>query len=87
MDYDYDNELNEDQLYSSEQGPLSPETGDPMMNITENFGEVPSGIEVWECLETRSIYVRTHTQGNYGAVDYTAEELNEIKEIARTIIN
>jgi len=87
MDYDYDNEINENELYSSEQGPLSPDTGDPMLNITENFGDIPEGIEVWECLETRSIYIRTHATGNYGKVDFTAEELHEIREIARTIVN
>ena len=87
MEYDYNNELTESELYSSEQGPLSPETGDPMLNITENFEDIPDGIEVWECLDTRAIYIRTHVQGNFGKVDYTATELNEIKEIARTIIN
>ena len=74
MDYDYDNEINEDELYSSEQGPLSPDTGDPMLNITENFGDIPEGIEVWECLETRRIYIRTNATGNYGKVDFTPEE-------------
>tara|TARA_R100000278_G_scaffold119818_2_gene101571 strand:+ start:1225 stop:1488 length:264 start_codon:yes stop_codon:yes gene_type:complete len=87
MDYDYDNELNENELFSGRQGPLSPETGDPMMDITESFGEVPAGVEVWECLESRSIYIRTNVYGDYGTVDFNAEELNEIGEIARQIIS
>jgi len=87
VDYDYDNEITQDELYSSRQGPLSPENGQPMMEITERFGEVPEGIEIWECLETRSLYIRTHMQGNYGQSDYTGEELNEIREIGRSLLS
>ena len=84
---DYENEAIEDMVFSDRQGPLSPENGHPMMEITENFDDIPDGIEVWECLESRSIYIRTHNSGNFGNVDYTGDEINEIRDITRTIIN
>lgn len=84
---EYDNEVREEELFSNRQGPLSPENGQPMMEITENFGEIPEGIEIWECLESRSLYIRTHISGNYGHSDFTGEELNEIREIGRSLFS
>ena len=82
-------ERNDDSTYigfSGEHSPVCPDTGNPMYEITSDFLDLPSGIEIWECTETRSIYIRVTAFPESIKPDYTGDELNQIREIGRSIL-
>ena len=79
---------NEDRYigYSGEHAPVCPDTNNPMFEITSHFLDLPSGIEVWECTETRSLYIRVTAYPEITKPDYSGDDLHDIREIGRDIL-
>jgi len=67
--------------------PVCPDSGERMMDITDEMVGFPSNIEVWESIDTRSLFIRQNRYIKSSSSDYTAEELLDVKQIAKSIMH
>ena len=48
--------------------------------------DIPSNVEIWESNDSRSLFIRQNRYSKPGLSDYTAEELEDVRIIARSLI-
>ena len=66
--------------------PVCPDSGEPMIDITGEMVDIPSNVEIWESNDSRSLFIRQNRYSKPGLSDYTAEELEDVRIIARSLI-
>lgn len=69
----------------STSNPVCPDSGSYMLDVTTEIEGLPQDYEVWESVETGSLFIRTSSFVKI-VPDYNEEELKDVRVIAKSIL-
>jgi len=69
----------------STSNPVCPDSGSYMLDVTTEIKGLPQDYEVWESVETGSLFIRTSSFVKI-MPDYNEEELKDVRVIAKSIL-
>lgn len=66
--------------------PVCPDSGEKMVDITCEMSGVPANVEIWESPDSRSLFIRQGKYSQQGLSDYTSDELQDVRILAKSMI-
>ena len=72
--------------YNKYDYPVCPDSGEHMVEVTQDFAEIPSHFEVWESPESGSLFISIAKHGRSNISDYSEEDLAGVRSIAKQFL-
>jgi hypothetical protein len=75
-----------EEQHSFKDYPVCPDSGEHMLEVTNQFDGIPVDLEIWESPESGSLFIRTYKPGKSKISDYTPEDLANVRYIAKHLL-